>query len=109
MDGVHLYMRVLVQLFIHTILNVVNYCRYLQHMVQLVDRDFPYKPHPHKLLLNMLRLSSVPLYNAIRCVCVCVHVGACVSVCILFTAAYGLLTIECECIQSTLSSSQNWL
>ena len=40
--------------------------RYLQHMVQLVDKNLPFKPHPHKLVLNMLRLSSVPLYNAIR-------------------------------------------
>ena len=87
MDGVHLYMRVLVQLFIHTILNVGNYCRYLQHMVQLVDRDFPYKPHPHKLLLNMLRLSSVPLYNAIRCVCVC----ACGCMCECIYVYYSLL------------------
>ena len=49
-------------------------------MVQLVDRDFPYKPHSHKLLLNMLRLSSVPLYNAIRCVFV-----VCMYVCVLCT------------------------
>lgn len=26
----------------------------------------PYKPHPHKLTLIMLRLSTVPLFNAIR-------------------------------------------